>query len=73
MRYNSMPRGEFFFVVDSTVSRYLGPAHRMMIINAPELDFSETPLFIYMASEVKEKSYKALHKALRKELRKSSK
>jgi hypothetical protein len=26
-----------------------------------------------MASEVKEKSYKALHKALRKELRKSSK
>lgn len=73
MRYNSMPRGEFFFVVDSTVSKYLGPASRMMIINAPELDFSETPLFIYMASEVKEKSYKALHKALRKELRKSFK
>lgn len=74
MRYNSMPRGEFFFVVDSVIAREListDTNRRMMIINAPEL---EMPLYVFMASDIKEYvSYKKVHKALRKELRKSSK
>ena len=74
MRYNSMPRGEFFFVVDSVIAKEListDTNRRMMVINAPEL---EMPLYVFMASDIKEYvSYKKVHKALRKELRKSSK
>jgi hypothetical protein len=44
---------------------------RMMVINAPEL---EMPLYVFMASDIKEYvSYKKVHKALRKESRKSFK
>lgn len=71
MRYNSMPRGEFFFVVDSRIYCHLvlqKGLKRIMSITAPELN---TDLFIFMASEVKNVSYKELHKALRKELRNS--
>lgn len=70
MRYNSMPKGEFFFVVDSTIAKeiFCSRIKRVMEIYAPEL---EIPLYVFMASEIKEHiSYRKLHKALRKNLRK---
>lgn len=70
MRYNSMPRGEFFFVVDSVIAKeVICPwITRTMEIKAPEL---EIPLYVFMASEIKEHcSYKSIHKALRKEVKK---
>lgn len=74
MRYNSMPKGEFFFVVDSRVALYLitpETIKRGMSIYSPELDM---PLYVFMASDIKEYvSYKKLHKSLRKELKSSSK
>lgn len=74
MRYNSMPRGEFFFVVNPFIAHELisVKTNRMMIINAPEIEAG--PLYVFMASDIKENvSYKKMHKALRKELKNSFK
>ena len=72
MRYNSMPRGEFFFVVNAFIAGELiniKTQTRMMVINAPEIESG--PLYVFMASDIKEKvSYKKMHKALRKSLKK---
>lgn len=71
MRYNSMPRGEFFFVVDAFIaSAIITPKtqNRMMTINAPEL---LTTLYVFMASDIKKYiSYKDMHKQLRKDIKK---
>ena len=73
MRYNSMPRGEFFFVVNPYIAHELineETQKRMMVINAPEIEMG--PLYVFMASDIKKNvSYKKVHKALRKELRNS--
>lgn len=62
MRYNSMPKQEFFFVIDykmapAFISNEMSD-RRYMEINTPE-----DMLFIFMASDVKELvSYKSVHK-----------
>lgn len=77
MRYNSMPKGEFFFVVDPLIASSLlelqkpdGLISKLMVINNPDLLKLSIPtpsLYVFMSSEIKEKiSYKALHKLLRK-------
>jgi len=71
MRYNSMPRGEFFFVVDAFIASVIittKTQNRMMTINAPELP---TTLYVFMASDIKKHiSYKDMHKQLRKDIKK---
>lgn len=71
MRYNSMPRGEFFFVVDAFIASVIittKTQNRMMTINAPEL---QTTLYVFMASDIKKHiSYKDMHKQLRKDIKK---
>lgn len=71
MRYNSMPKEEFFLVVDSDLADgFLTEGmydHRFMAISTPELS-----LYVFMASAVKkEVSYKDIHK-LAKNLLKNS-
>lgn len=72
MRYNSMPRGEFFFVVNPYIAHEIineKTTKRMMTINSPELP---TSLYVFMSSDIKRNvSYNKMHKALRKELKKS--
>ena len=81
MRYNSMPKGEFFFVVNEIIAssiskvQYLSnPMNRMMTIGAPELiglNPSTYTLYVFMASDIKKSiSYLKLHKYLRKEVKK---
>lgn len=63
MRYNSMPKGEFFFVVDSSLGNVIetqlqGKGERSMTIVTPE-----NTLCVYMASAVqKHVNYKSIHK-----------
>jgi len=63
MRYNSMPKGEFFFVVDSNLGNVIGTqlqgkGERSMTIVTPE-----NTLCVYMASAVqKHVDYKSIHK-----------
>lgn len=74
MRYNSMPRGEFFFVVDDSIAFSIiteETQERMMTINAPELP---TTLYVFMASDIKQHiSYKEMHKQLLKGIKKTYK
>lgn len=82
MRYNSMPKGEFFFVVDEKVASSLlkvqdlanNPIKRVMNMGAPELMSLNPPtitLYVFMASEIKDSvSYKKFHKLLRKDIKK---
>lgn len=79
MRYNSMPRGEFFFVVNEPIAKSIlsvqdldNPINRVMTIGAPELlDINFTvSLYVFMASEIKDKiDYMRLHKRLRKSIK----
>lgn len=79
MRYNSMPKGEFFFVVNELIANSLfevqdlanKPISRVMTIGAPELlDIQTNTLNIFMASDIKKSiSYKKLHKHLRKSIK----
>ncbi len=82
MRYNSMHKGEFFFVIDEKVAASLlkiqdlsnNPIKRLMTISAPELIQLKPvtlTLYVFMASEIKSSiSYKKLHKLLRKDIKK---
>lgn len=70
MRYNSMPKAEFFMVVDSDLVKVFltkeMEKHRYMMINTKDLC-----LYVFMASSVKEAvNYKMVHK-LAKNLLKS--
>lgn len=81
MRYNSMPKGEFFFVVNELIARPLlkvqnlvkNPITRVMTIGAPELLYLNDPtitLYVFMASEIKKSiNYKKLHKHLLKSVK----
>lgn len=81
MRYNSMPRGEFFFVVSELIASSLlnvqdlsnSPINKVMVITAPELMKLNPPtvtLYIFMASDIKEKiDYQKFHKHLRKSVK----
>jgi hypothetical protein len=67
MRYNAMPRDEFFFVV----SAYLAPAF-WKIINLPylTLNFEGEVLMVFMASNViKQVSYKEFHTLAKENLK----
>ena len=82
MRYNSMPKGEFFFVVNETLASSIfnlqdsvnNPIRRVMTIGAPELISlypSTITLYVFMASEIKGSiNYIKLHKSLRKSIKK---
>lgn len=69
MRYNSMHRDEFFFVVNAYIAKELintKTCKRMMTINAPEIDGNT--LYVFMSPDIiNNTSYRKLHKALRKE------
>lgn len=81
MRYNSMPKGEFFFVVNELIASSIlnvhdlanNPINRGMTISAPELINLNPPtftLYVFMASDIKDKiDYSKLHKCLRKTVR----
>ena len=81
MRYNSMPRGEFFFVVNELIANSIlkvqdltnGTISRIMTIGAPELINLNPPtltLYVFMASDIKNKiSYSKLHRHLRKSIK----
>ena len=81
MRYNSMPKGEFFFVVSESIANSIlsvqdlanNPLNRMMTIGAPELMNLNPPtvtLYVFMASDIKcSIDYMKLHKLLRKSVK----
>ena len=67
MRYNSMPKNEFFFIVDCYLAKALfNVTHQhTMQITAPEVENGN--LYIFMASEIiKNATYKDLHKEAKK-------
>lgn len=80
MRYNSMHRDEFFFVVNELIASSLlkvqdpnNQIGRSMTISAPELKGMNPPthtLYVFMASDIKRSiKYKKLHKHLRKSVK----
>lgn len=81
MRYNSMPKGEFFFVVSELIASSIlsvqdlanNPLSRVMTIGAPELMNLNPPtvtLYVFMASDIKGSiDYMKLHKLLRKSVK----
>lgn len=71
MRYNSMPRNEFFILVDEDLGLWLRDSmkkHRYMYLNIPD-----NPLYVFMASYIRETiNYKLLHKEVKKLLIKTT-
>ena len=69
MRYNSMPREEFFFVVDNTFGEIINKKY-----NLPHymvLSTGDFILYVFKASEMLNTSYKYLHKQAKIILRNS--
>lgn len=61
MRYNSMPRDEFFFIVDSKLSKVLISNQLDHLLTLKGKDIPN--LYVFMASEViKKVNYKDIHK-----------
>lgn len=69
MRYNSMPREEFFFVVDKCLGEIINKTY-----NLPHyivLSTGDFILYVFKASEIVNTSYKYLHKQAKVILRNS--
>lgn len=63
MRYNSMPKDEFFFIVDYKVATVFVNSPGMINSRYMVLNTNEDMLYIFMASSVKELvPYKVVHK-----------
>lgn len=70
MRYNNMPKGEFFFIVDNKVSKIINGYNKLLELPIMVVVVNKNiTLNVYMASDILKLPYKEIYKKVRKLLK----